>query len=174
MYGDASVQDVADELGILKGSVYYYIKSKDELLFQLLNNVHEEVDAILEEVSKAEGLDPLERLKLYVREQTDYNLRNLVKISVYYHDIDQLSEPLRDRILRRRKVHEKFVTDLILEGQRQGMFDSTRDARLIGYCVFATIIWPYRWYRPGGRVKVEDVVDSCVAFVTHGVTPPSP
>ena len=66
-YADASVQDVADELGILKGSLYHYIKMKEDLLFWLLEAVHADVEVILEEVSQAEGLSPLERIELYVR-----------------------------------------------------------------------------------------------------------
>ena len=168
-YAAATVQDVADDLGILKGSIYYYIKTKEDLLFRLLSAVHDDVDQLLEEVAAADGLDPLERLAEYVRTQTTYNLRNLVRISVYYNDVDQLSDERRKQILKRRKVHEDFVTGLVLEGQRQGLIDDTRDARLLTYSVFATIIWPYRWFRPRSRMKLEDVVDGCVRFAMGGL-----
>jgi AcrR family transcriptional regulator len=169
-YAAATVQDVADDLGILKGSIYYYIKTKEDLLFRLLDAVHDDVDALLEHVRQADDLDPLERLCAYVRTQTDYNLRNLVRISVYYNDVDQLSDERRKHILRRRKTHEDFVTALVLDAQRQRLIDPTRDARLLTYSVFATIIWPYRWFKPRGRMKIEDVVDSCVAFAKGGLT----
>jgi AcrR family transcriptional regulator len=169
-YAAATVQDVADELGILKGSIYYYIKTKEDLLFRLLSAVHEDVDAILDKVAETESDDPLEKLTAYVRAQTTYNLRNLVRIAVYYNDIDQLGDERRKEILRRRKVHEDFVMSLVLEGQRRGLIDKRRDARLLTYNVFATMIWPYRWYKPRGRVKLEDVVEGCVTFVLGGLT----
>lgn len=168
-YAAATVQDVADELGILKGSIYYYIETKEDLLFRLLTAVHEEVDQLLERVAGAEALDPLERLSAYVRAQTSYNLKNLARISVYYNDIDQLSDERRKEILRRRKAHEDFVVGVVLDGQRQGLIDTTRDARLLSYSVFAVVIWPYRWFRPRGRIKIEDVVEGCVEFVVGGV-----
>src|SRR4026207_1251516 len=65
-YSDASVQDVADELGILKGSLYHYIDTKEDLLFRLLEEVHVDVQRILEEVEALDGLDPLARLHEYV------------------------------------------------------------------------------------------------------------
>ena len=95
-YADASVQDVADELGILKGSLYHYIKMKEDLLFWLLEEVHGDVEVILEEVAKAEGLAPLERIELYVKRQVLYNLDNLERISIYYHDVESLSEERLD------------------------------------------------------------------------------
>src|SRR4051794_11110243 len=76
-YAAATVQDVADELGMLKGSIYYYIKSKEELLFRVLDSVHDDVDALLREAIEIPDLNPLERLLEYVRNQCTYNLRNL-------------------------------------------------------------------------------------------------
>jgi AcrR family transcriptional regulator len=169
-YAAATVQDVADELGILKGSIYYYIKTKEDLLFRLLNNVHDEVDAILEQVVAIEGLDPLDRLCEYVRRQMTYNLRNLVQIAVYYNDLDHLSDARRAEILRRRKLHEDLVTNLIREAQKQGLIDEARDARLLAFNVFATLISPYRWFKSRGRLKLDDVVEGCVAFVRGGLT----
>ena len=58
-FADASVQDVADELGILKGSLYDYIETKEDQLFRPLEEPHDEVQAILEEVAAVEGLKPL-------------------------------------------------------------------------------------------------------------------
>ena len=54
-YADASVQHVADELGILKGSLYHYISSKEELLYRLLDETHEEVSRILDEVAASDS-----------------------------------------------------------------------------------------------------------------------
>src|SRR3954471_18531318 len=86
-YADTSVQLVADELGILKGSLYHYIRTKEDLLFWLLEAVHRDVEEILEQVAAVEGLSPLERIALYVRRQVLYNLDNLQRISIYYHDM---------------------------------------------------------------------------------------
>jgi AcrR family transcriptional regulator len=169
-YAAATIQDVADELGMLKGSIYYYIRSKEELLFRLLNSVHDEVDAIIREVIDEPDLDPIDRLCEYVRRQASYNLRNLVRIAVYYDDIDQLSDERRREILRRRKVHEDFVVGQVLEGQREGLIDDTREAKLLAYHVFAVLIWPYRWFKPHGRIKIDDVVESCVTFIRGGLS----
>src|SRR5918999_1583403 len=94
-YAAATVQEVADELGMLKGSIYYYTKSKEDLLFRLLSAVHDDVDRLLGEVVEIPDLDPLERLCEYVRRQVAHNLRDPIRISVYYNDIDQLSDERR-------------------------------------------------------------------------------
>jgi AcrR family transcriptional regulator len=167
-YADASVQDIADELGILKGSLYHYIDTKEDLLFRLLSETHDDVHAILDEVSEVEGLDPLQRLDLYVRRQVEFNVDNLAKISVYYHDVERLSDDRRAEIYARRREHERWVVGLIDEAQSQGLADPSVDAKVVSRCIFATIIWPYQWFRPG-RDKRADVAETCAHFVLSGV-----
>jgi TetR/AcrR family transcriptional regulator, cholesterol catabolism regulator len=169
-YAAATVQDVADELGMLKGSIYYYIDSKEDLLFRVLESVHDDVDAVLREAVEIPDLNPLERLLEYVRNQCAYNLRNLVRISVYYDDLNLLSDERRKEILRRRKVHEDYIVNLVVDGQREGLIDDTRHPRLLAYNVFATLIWPYRWFRPRRSFKLEDVVESAVSFIRGGLS----
>lgn len=168
-YADASVQDVADELGILKGSLYYYISTKEDLLFWLLEEVHEDVQRILGEVEALEGLAPLARLHEYVRRQVGYNVSNLEKISVYYHDVEQLGDEHRRDIKARRKAHERFVTGLIREAQTRGEIDPGSDPRVLANCVFAVVIWCYRWYKSGGAVARDELATRLADFACGGL-----
>jgi AcrR family transcriptional regulator len=168
-YADSSVQDVADELGILKGSLYYYIRTKEDLLYWLLEEVHEEVEKILEDVAAIEDLGALERLGEYIRRQTLHNAANLIKISVYYHDAEQLSGERRADIARRRRVHERFVIGQIAAAQEQGEVPADADPRLLANFVFANVIWIYRWYRTGGRLRREQLAEHTVRYVLAGL-----
>lgn len=168
-YADTSVQDVADELGILKGSLYHYIRTKEDLLFWLLEDVHRDVEEILEDVAEAEGLDPVERIALYVRRQVLYNLDNLERISIYYHDMERLSADRLESIVARRRAHERFIAGLIRDAQSQGLADTSLDPRVLANCLFGTIIWTYRWYRPNGRVSRQSIAEHCADFVLRGI-----
>jgi AcrR family transcriptional regulator len=168
-YADASIQDLAEELGILKGSVYHYISTKEDLLFWLLEEVHRDVEETLGGVAAAEGLNPIERLDLYVRTQVLYNLENLQRISIYYQDLDHLSDLRRKRILERRAAHNRFVTGLISDAQKQGLANPDLEPKLLSNCVFATIIWTYRWYQPDRGPSREAVADLCAKYALAGV-----
>ena len=168
-YSAATVQDIADELGILKGSLYHYIKTKEDLLFRLFEEVHKGVEAILEEVLAIEGLNPLERLELYVRRQIVHNLNDLVRISIYYHELDRLGEERRRAVVAWRRRHDRFMRDLIKQAQEEGLADASVDAGMLANCVFATVIWPYRWFHSGSKDTPESIADTCVAFVSRGI-----
>lgn len=169
-YSAATVQDIADELGILKGSLYHYIKTKEDLLFRLFEQVHKEVEAILEDVLAVEGIDPLQRIELYVHRIVVHNLNDLQRISIYYHELERLSPERRKSVVAWRRRHDRFLADLIRAAQEAGLADASIDAMLLANCAFATIIWPYRWFRAGQGDTPESIAETCTAFVSRGMT----
>lgn len=168
-YADTTVEEIANALGILKGSLYHYISSKEDLLFRVLEEVHEEVGAVMDRVLAEEGLTPLQRLHRYVHDQVEYNARHVARISVYYRDMDQLSEERRALIRGRRKEHERVLVGLVREAQEGGEIPEGLDPKLSVACTFATIIWVYTWYRPGGRTSPAKLADFCADFVVRGL-----
>jgi AcrR family transcriptional regulator len=168
-YASATVQDIADELGILKGSLYHYIQTKEDLLLRLCESLHAEVDGILAEVRVELDLSPLERLDLYIRRQVLFNLDHLDRVTVYYSEMERLSGANRRAVVKRRKDHEQWVRAILREAQEDGTVDPELDPKLISNCVFATIVWTYRWYRPGGPATREDIARECSDFVLGGV-----
>jgi AcrR family transcriptional regulator len=168
-YARASMQDVADAVGILKGSLYYYVSSKDELLYRVLLEVHDAVQVILAEVSAMRGRAPLERLAAYVCRQVEYNTHNLTKIAVCQHEYQALSTGRRAEIRLQRDGYELFVERLISEGQLRGDIAATLDAALLASCVIGTVNSVYPWYRPGGAVSPDQLADVLARFACAGV-----
>jgi AcrR family transcriptional regulator len=168
-YSAATVQDIADELGILKGSLYHYIETKEDLLFRVFEQVHKEVEGILEEVLAVEDLNPLERVSLYVRRIVVHNLNDLQRISIYYHELDRLGEERRKAVIAWRRRHDRFLCDLIREAQEQGLPEASVDAGLLANCVLATVIWPYRWFHAGSADTPDTIAETCTAFVSRGL-----
>jgi AcrR family transcriptional regulator len=180
-YADATVQDVADELGILKGSLYYYIKTKEDLLFWLVEEAHASVGTILRDAAARDTLPPLDRLALYIRGLVEFNVDNLPRVSIYYHDFGRLSGPRLREVYRRRKDHEVWVVDMIRLAQERGEVDSELDPEVLANCLFGTQIWLYRWYRPASGVSRDAVVEHVTRYALAGITgagavdlPPAP
>ncbi|MFC0529769.1 TetR/AcrR family transcriptional regulator [Phytohabitans kaempferiae] len=161
-FAGASVQQVADELGMLKGSLYYYIKSKDELLRRLIDETHAELAAIVDEVVAMDA-DPKARLHRFVERSVQYNVDNLARISVYYDDLARVDEERRREIYADQRAQEDIVVDLV-----KSLRTDAADARKYAMCVFSTIIWTYRWYRPS-RFPEGDIARVCADFAVRGV-----
>jgi AcrR family transcriptional regulator len=171
-YAATSVQEIADAVGLLKGSLYHYIESKDALLYRLVSEVHDAVERNLEEVAAIPGLSPRARIERYVERQVAYTLANLELIAVYHNDLQHLSRRRRARISARRRRQEEFIRALVVEGQRSGAADPALDPAIAANCVFAVLIWVYRWYRPG-RDDPETLPRACASFATAALRPPA-
>jgi AcrR family transcriptional regulator len=169
-YANTSVEDVASAVGILKGSLYHYIDSKEDLLYRIVEQVHESVQAIMTSVEARSDLTPLARLDAYVQEQVVYNARNLRRISVYYQDRARLSPTRFAEIRRWRRTQERYVVSLIEEAAAAGEVPADIDTRLAANCVFAVVIWMYTWYRPGGSTSAKALAEFCARFVLEGLT----
>ena len=77
-YDAASLQDIADRLGMLKGSLYYYIQSKEDLLYDVIKTVHEEGLANIESLAAGDG-DAVERLRHVIIGHIDHECRNMTR-----------------------------------------------------------------------------------------------
>jgi AcrR family transcriptional regulator len=167
-YADTSVQDVATEIGLLKGSLYYYIDSKEDLLFRVLEDVHEDAKHILDDVGSMDA-PPLDRLAAYVRGHVEFNLRNLAKVAVYYHDFALLAPERRAVIIEQRRQYGKFVVGLIEEAQRAGDVAPDVDPRVAAYSALGMVNWVYTWYRPVGEAAPEELANLIADIVVGGL-----
>ncbi len=167
-YADASVQEVADAVGILKGSLYYYIESKEDLLFRMLVEVHEGARDIVADIEAIDA-PPLEKLSLYIRRHVEYNTHNLSKIAIYYHDFELLSSARRKQIVKQRSLYEQFVVGLLREAQQAKEIDRELDPTLVANAVFGTANWIYTWYQPGGRETPEHLGKLYAELLIKGV-----
>jgi TetR/AcrR family transcriptional regulator, cholesterol catabolism regulator len=163
------VEEIAETVGILKGSLYHYIDSKEDLLFGILREVHVEVDELLSGARGRDDLSPLERLLEYVRRQATYNAKNIAKISVYYRDLNQLSAERAAEIATLRRAHERYVISMIAEAQQDGEIDPELNPTLVAAEVFASVGWLYTWYRPGRSVPAAKLADFIVEFLRRAL-----
>jgi TetR/AcrR family transcriptional regulator, cholesterol catabolism regulator len=167
-YAQTSVEDVASAVNLLKGSLYYYIDSKEDLLFRIVEDVHEGVEDTLNDAMAHQDLPPLDRLSLFARNQIIHNARNVRKIAVYHHEWTRLEADRLTDIRERRQRQDRAVVALLNEALQRGDVHKDLDVKLAASCVFATIIWPYTWYRPGS-VSPERLARFCSEFILGGV-----
>jgi len=166
-YESTSIQDIADAVGILKGSLYYYIDSKEDLLYEILEGIHGEA---LEEVREAAAAgEPLERIRAFVAAHIRHNAKNLVKMAVFFQDFRSLSEERRRTIVAERDTYEQFLRDLIRDGQAAGQVCPDVDAKRESIAILGLMNWLYHWYQPGGEYSIDELADAYADFVVAGL-----
>jgi AcrR family transcriptional regulator len=149
-YSGTSVQDVADALGMLKGSLYYYIDSKETLLDRIFMDSHEEVRALVTEVL-ALDLPPLERLHTFVERLALWYLANVRRASLYAREWRHAGDRLRGLMLEQRKYYDEVLLGLVRDVVEAGLVAAPPGGeRIAANFVMSAISSLPDWFRASG------------------------
>lgn len=162
-----TIEDVARDVGMLKGSLYYYIKSKNDLLYQILSKVIEQGDAFIAKQIDPEG-DPVEQLKKALEAQIDYIMRNRVRVGLFLHEFDSLSGKRQQTVLAVMARYNKRFVELVRRGQEQGKF-MEGDPWLIVNGFLGMCNWIYRWYPSERGIDPEMIKRVFIQIIIKGL-----
>jgi len=151
-YAATSLQQIADELGILKGSFYYYIRSKSDLLFEVIRSVYWDGLERFQAYSKEEGTG-LEVLERAIIGHAAFLVEHLTATTVYLHEFERLEPEQREKLTGHD--FRQLMSDLIRRGQDDGSVRADVDPTLSALAIVGSINWIYRWYRSGSRAPEE-------------------
>lgn len=170
-FSAASIQEVADKVGVLKGSLYHYIDAKEDLLFQIFDGSHEQASAIVAEVAALEA-PPLERLRVYVERYLEWYLVNVERVSVYFREWRHLTAHRRDIVRRQRDTFEQFVRDLLSEAQARGDADPALDVTYAAFFVLGALNGAPDWYRRDGPASAKTIAAAYARMAVDLVAAP--
>jgi AcrR family transcriptional regulator len=169
-YDAATLQDIADRVGILKGSIYYYIKAKGDLLEHLLIEVHNEGLEMITERAQAPGT-VFEKLDGMIVSQVNYVCRNQIKTTVYLHELASLAPEKRDALFGTHDFRDLFQV-IIKAGQAEGLILPRLDATLTAQTLLGWINSVYQWYRPHPKRPIKLIADHFVTLLLRGIATP--
>ena len=167
-YHGASVRDIAESVGLLKGSLYHYIRSKEELLARLFEGALEDTIQELEKIAARDAAPPVrlrEMVKAYVGAVTE----NLDAVSLYLREWRALPAPQLARVRARRRTMRTLFEDVIADGVRAGEF-AVVDAKVAALAILGMCNWTYEWYRPRGRLRAPDLADELAERALRSVS----
>jgi TetR/AcrR family transcriptional regulator, cholesterol catabolism regulator len=162
-----SIEDVARDVGMLKGSLYYYIKSKDDLLFQLLLAGIEDSDAYIARQIDTDG-DPLEQLERAIRAQIDYIIKNRVQFGLFLHEFDSLSGKRQHKLISVMSRYNSRFVELVKRGQDQGEIIEGEPWVIVNG-ILGMCNWLYRWYDTDEISNPEQVKQVFLRMLLQGI-----
>ena len=166
-YHATSVQDIAEAVGLLKGSLYHYIRSKDELLARLFDGLLEdtvrELEAIVVRKASAEV-----RLAAMVRAYAASVMAHHDAVGLYLREARSLPAAELAKLGTRRRRMRTLFTDVIADGARRGTF-AVRDPKIAALAILGSCNWLYEWYRPGGRLGPAAIADELAERAVRSV-----
>ena len=164
-YHGTSIGEIAEALGVQKGSLYAHIESKQELLHGTMREgataFHAALDAVPERASAAERVR--EALRGHLRVVTE----QLDVATVFTREWRYLEGEHRDEIVAERRRYEERWRALFREGRELGELRTDLDEGAAALLALSALNWAYTWLRPGR--DTDELADRFYALLVDGM-----
>jgi AcrR family transcriptional regulator len=172
-YAQATLEDVAREVGINRATLYYYVADKEELLIAILDEPIYRMTSDLRDIAALDQ-SPTERLRLAMRQHMRALEENYPGLFVFLAENLHLLTIGSDRDIQ-ANAHEygEVMIGLIEEGIASGDFRTDLDPRLMMFGIIGMLNWTHRWYTPDGKRTLAEIGDEFAELVLQGLTRPA-
>jgi AcrR family transcriptional regulator len=165
-YERATIRDVAQATGMSLAGLYYYFKSKEELLFLIQFRVFQSLCENLREIIKKET-DPQDCLHRMITMHFNYFIHHMNDLKVCSREIESLDGGFYQKVADKRKEYFD-LTRSIFERISNTSGGSSADSRLATLYLFGTLNWIYQWYRPGRYPDAREMASQLSGIYLNG------
>ncbi len=168
-YEATSMQEIADGMSILKGSLYHYVNSKEELLFEIISDAFTRGLNNVSEVP--EHLEPKDRIEALVHKHIEFLLDNVAPSKVLLHEIGSLTGKNRKLIESQLRQYNAHFSKTIIQGQKDGKFDANLTPEFACNYILGACNWVYRWYRKRDTAQKQKLCDEFAKMASSSLAP---
>jgi AcrR family transcriptional regulator len=164
-YDGASIRDISAATDVSLSGLYYYFKSKEDLLFLIQKHCF---DTLIERLAEdLDGVnDPVDRLEGIVRNHLRFFVDNMSEMKVLSHEADALTGEYQTQISARKREYVATVQSCV--DQLAPDWDAA-DRRVATFALFGMMNWIYTWYRPDQDVSVDRLSANILQIFLGGV-----
>ena len=166
-YHATSVDDIAQTLRMTKGSLYYYFKNKEEILYVCHDHTLDLLLRVLRDI-QATGQSPDVRLRAVIAAFVELMTEELHGTAAVTLDLKELSPPLRRKITAKRDRFERAVRRTIREGIDKGVFRRI-DPKFATFAIMGAINWIPHWFDPAGKADAKEIGAAFAEFFVAGL-----
>jgi TetR/AcrR family transcriptional regulator, cholesterol catabolism regulator len=171
-YAGTTMRDIAREVGVLPGSLYAHISSKETLLDEIVELGIESFLAI-ESTIPANGTGT-EKLRAAIKAHVAVAAIHPGRSLVVFHQWRFLTEPNLTRALNKRRRYQQLFVRLIDEGIADGSFAPNLDTKIAVFTILGALNWVPEWYSPRGHYDPDEIGDRLADLLLQGLVPNPP
>lgn len=161
------MRDIAEAVGLLKGSLYHHISSKQQLLLEILESGMRTGIEAIEGIARAD-LPSVDKLRLAITRHIQLIAGNLDHATVSIIEARGLKPEQRQRVLAQRDQFEGLFRQILQEGIDAGVFHPI-DATLVTFALMGMHNWLIFWYREDGRLSPQEIAALFSDLVLNGL-----
>lgn len=166
-YENTTLDAVAERLGVTKPFIYAHFSSKTELLAEICSRG---IATSLEAIDSVAGLrmSATEKMRILAERFVTAVLTNQMQLAIFSREEKNLLPADLERINAMRRDFDRKLTALIDVGIKRGEF-AISDSHMAALAIGGMVSWSYVWYRPNGRLPLDQVATTMAGFVLNMV-----
>jgi AcrR family transcriptional regulator len=164
-YHGTSIGDLAEALGVQKGSLYAHIEGKEDLLYETMRDGAAAFHAGLDRVP--EDLPAAEKIRLALREHLRLVADQLEVATVFVQEWRYLEGTRLEEIVAERRRYEERIRELFREGREQSELRTDLDENVAALLFLSSANWAYTWLKPGA--DTDSLADRFYALLIDGM-----
>jgi AcrR family transcriptional regulator len=162
-----SMSNIAAAVDLTKAGLYYYIQSKEDLLYAIMNYAMERLETKVIEPSRAFD-DPAARLRSIIACHGKLLVEGNKAVAILTDEIEGLVPKHRRQILDRKRVYFDFVRDTLETLRSSGKLRDV-NSTVATFGLFGTLLWLPRWFRPDGPLAGDQIIEEIINIALGGL-----
>jgi AcrR family transcriptional regulator len=167
-YHNTSLDDIADRLGVTKPTLYYYVKNKEQLLFECFRTGLEPIRAAFNDIGHSKR-PARERLTVVLLRYAEAIASEFGWCMVRAEDLN-LSPELQAHVKALKSEIDQGIRRLIREGIADKSIGPC-DPKMTAFALAGALNWIAHWYRDNQALKPGDIARAFVDIFDHGLRP---
>ena len=167
-YHGTSLREIAGAVGIKVPSLYNYISSKQQLLFDLMSQVMQDLMLATVDALRVAGSAPSDQLRAVIRAFILYNIGHPHEAAVSDAELRALSRKNLKAIIELRDEFDAIFSDILKRGIQGGAFMAL-DVPMIKSSILTVCARIYVWYRPAGAHDPDQVASLITDYLIRGL-----
>lgn len=168
-YRETSLDDLAKEFHFTKPALYYYVDSKEALLFEIYQKTIDQWLALIQEIAQDYERTAVEKIHEVVRQFTHLCIEH-DEMAIFFSEKSYLSDEHFEAISVKERQVVDIIAGMISEGVAQGLMKAV-PAKVVAYGLVGMTAWAYRWVSLDGPLNIDAIADTYFTVLTQGLLP---
>jgi AcrR family transcriptional regulator len=165
-FKSTTIQDIAREMNMTGAAVYYYIKSKDDLLYEIWRRAGSKLQISVDKIINLD-VNPEQKIRMFFQNHLRLIIQDKPIFEVLILERSRLPSKGKDALERDERRYQETLSEIIKSLPADKM--AIAEPKILAFGILATLNGVIRWYSPEDRLSLDEIADIYFEAFMRGI-----